>query len=461
MREISTRLVNGTFTPLPHRVYESHEIGTAFAAMQASEHVGKIVIKPPKAAMVDIASLKPAMREGSYLVVGGTSGLGLATARWLSRRGAKAIVLASRRGHVEDGGAAIVEAMRAQGTKIDVAALDVNDPAAVDALIMRMARDYGPVRGIVHAAVLLEDGMISGLQPDRLRAVLSTKLKGAENLAAATAKQPLDFFVVYSSATTVIGSPGQGAYVAANAWLEGFARELRLKGVPALAIGWGAISDVGIIARDKQLGRRLRRTTGVVGISSGESLAHLGRMLVLGKQAYPTQFYTNIAPSGAAEKLRLINAPTFVGLGLARAEEKGEDGGDLVTAIEGKDQAEAVGIIVRALRREISYILRMPEEQIDTSRPLGELGLDSLMALELQLAIERLCGTEIPMVGSADRRLGEIAAGIFGKLGGEAQAEAGYTDLAQSMASMHGGGSLSAEEAAALSAELKTASSKG
>ncbi len=461
MREISARLVNGTLTPLPHRVYASHEIGTAFAAMQACEHIGKIVIVPPKAAILDIAALKPAMREGSYLVVGGTSGLGLATARWLSRRGAKAIVLASRRGHVEDGGAAIVDSMRAQGSTVDVATLDVNDPAAVAALIARMSRDFGPVRGIVHAAVLLEDGMIAGVQPDRLRAVLSTKLRGAENLAAATAKQPLDFFVVYSSATTVIGSPGQGAYVAANAWLEGFARELRLKGVPALAIGWGAISDAGIIARDRQLGRRLRHTTGVVGISSAESLAHLGRMLALGKQACPTQFYTNIAPSGAAEKLRLINAPTFVGLGLARAEEKDEDGGDLLSAIAGKEQAEAVAIIVRALRREISCILRMPEEQIDTSRPLGELGLDSLMALELQLAIGRLCDKEIPMVGSADRRLGEIAASILTKISGEAQAEPDDADLAQSMASIHGGGNLSAEEAAALIAELKTASSKG
>ncbi|MFM8749945.1 SDR family NAD(P)-dependent oxidoreductase, partial [Rhabdaerophilum sp.] len=341
MREISRRLVDGSFTQLPHRIYESHEIGTAFAAMQASEHIGKIVIKPPKAAMADIAALKPAMREGSYLVVGGTSGLGLATARWLSRRGAKAIVLASRRGAVEDGGEAIVAAMRAQGTRVDVVGLDVNDPAAVEALIARMNHDFGPVRGIVHAAVLLEDGMIAGLQPDRLRAVLSTKLKGAENLAAATAKQPLDFFVVYSSATTVIGSPGQGAYVAANAWLEGFARELRLKGVPALAIGWGAISDVGIIARDKQLGRRLRRTTGVVGISSGESLAHLGRMLVLGKQAYPTQFYTNIAPSGAAEKLRLINAQDIGDLATQRADDNA-DGFRLILALDGGDEIAAI-----------------------------------------------------------------------------------------------------------------------
>ncbi len=114
----------------------------------------------------------------------------------------------------------------------------------------------------------------------------------------------------------MIGSPGQGAYVAANAWLEGFARELRLKVCPPWPLA-GARSRMSASSR-------VTSSLGVAcphhrrgGHFLGESLAHLGRMLVLGKQAYPTQFYTNIAPSGAAEKLRLINAPTFVGLGLA------------------------------------------------------------------------------------------------------------------------------------------------
>jgi len=449
MREVSQRLMAGHFTALPHRVYAAHQIGAAFHAMQASEHVGKIVIHPPKAAMPDIAALKPELRAGVYLVVGGTSGLGLQTALWLARRGATTLVLASRRGRVEDGGEAAIAAMRAYGAEVLVEALDVNDAKATRALIKRLAETRGPIRGIVHAAVLLEDGIISGLVPDRLRAVLSTKLRGALNLAAATEQHTLDFMVFYSSATTVIGSPGQGAYVAANAWLEGFARQLRKQGRNALAIGWGAISDVGIIARDKQLGRRLRRTTGVVGISSSESLAHLGRMLVLGHKVEATQFYTNIAPSGAAEKLRLINSPTFAGLGLARAEDKGEDGGDLVSAIEGKTMVEATEIITRALRREISYILRMPEEQIDISRPLGELGLDSLMALELQLAIERLCGTDMPMVGSADRRLGDLAAGIYTKISGQDAEGDDYIDLAKSMAVMHGSEEGVVEEARA------------
>lgn len=462
MQEISDQFARGELKPLPYRVFEAHEIGSAFRLMQASEHVGKIVIRPSGIAARDMAALKYEPREGVYLVVGGTSGLGFATARWLAQHGAGTIVLASRRGRVEEEFAGEVEVLRKAGTTVLVEALDVADAGAVEALVVRLAHEHGPIRGVIHAAVLLEDGMISSLTPDRLRAVLAPKLRGAQNLDAATSGQPLDFFVVYSSATTVIGSPGQGAYVAANSWLEGFARQRRAAGKPALAIGWGAISDVGIIARDKQLGRRLRRTTGVVGISSTESLAHLGRLLALGNAVSPMQFYTNISPGAAAEKLRLIQSAAFAGLGLARREEEGEDGGDLLSAIEGKSRVDAVIIVVSALKREISHILRMPEEQIDTARPLGELGLDSLMALELQLSIERLCGTDVPMVGAGDRRLGDIAAVILNTLGttpteDDEAGTADNTNLVIAMSGMHAGGLVTNEDAEALSARMKVA----
>ncbi len=463
MKLISDQFASGALKPLPYRVFEAHEIGAAFRLMQASEHVGKIVIRPAKSASKDVAALQFKPRAGVHLIVGGTSGLGFATARWLAEKGAKTIVLASRRGKIEDGFENEVEVLRKAGTKVLIEALDVSDAAAVTALVQRLARQHGLVRGVVHAAVLLDDGMITSLTPERLRAVLRPKLRGAENLDAATVDQPLDYFVVYSSATTVVGSPGQGAYVAANAWLEGFARQRRAEGKPALAIGWGAISDVGIIARDKQLGRRLRRTTGVVGISSSESLAHLGRLLVLGNAVGPMQFYTNISPGAAAEKLRLINSAAFAGLGLARREDEGADSGDLLTAIEGKSRPEAIGIVVAALKREISHILRMPEEQIDTSRPLGELGLDSLMALELQLSIERLCGTDVPMVGAGDRRLGDIAAVILTSIGSPTSEGDGAgvdqgANLAIAMSGMHSSGELSAEDAQEISARIKKAS---
>jgi len=449
MAEMSTLFASGELKPLPYRVFEAHEIGTAFRLMQASEHIGKIVVRPAARAVPDATKISfSARKDGAYIVVGGLGGLGFATARWLAAKGAGTIVLASRRGAIEPGLESELEDLRASGARIVIAALDVTDAAAVRALVEQTARDHAPVRGVVHAAVLLDDGMISSLDPTRLRASLAAKIDGAVNLDHALDDQPLDFFVVYSSATTVIGSPGQGAYVAANSWLEGFARDRRKRGKPALAIGWGAISDVGIIARDKELGRRLKRTTGVVGISSIESLAHLGRLLVLGNAVPAMQFYTNIAPGAAAEKLRLINSPTFAGLGLARRDEGGTESGDLLSAIEGKGQSEAIEIIVGALRREVSHILRMPEEQIDTARPLAELGLDSLMALELQLAIERLAGADVPMVGAGDRRLADLAGLILSGLGGGTPAEGG--DLVSALSAQHNVGQLSDADAKAL-----------
>lgn len=465
MRDISDRFAEGSLRALPYRVFEGHEVGRAFRLMQASEHVGKIVIRPSRLAVPDITKHSFSVNPGLHLVVGGTSGFGFETARWLAGKGAGTVVLASRRGQVEEGLEAGLEALRATGTRVLVEALDVTDSDAVSALVQRLVREHGALRGIIHAAVMLDDGMISSLTPERLRAVLAPKLSGAENLAAATDGQPLDYFVVYSSATTIIGSPGQGAYVAANAWLEGFARARRAAGKPALAIGWGAISDVGILARDRQLGQRLRRTTGVVGIPSNEALAHLGRVLALGDRAEPLQFYSNIGASGAAEKLRLIRSPAFETLGLTRRDEAGQESADLLTLIEGKNQAEATAIIVQALRREISHILRMPEDQIDVSRPLGEVGLDSLMALELQLAIERICGTDLPMVGAADRRIPDLAAAILAGLerpaGAEpAEAEDDKVNLYQALSEQHAPDGFTKEEARELGTQLRSASGK-
>ena len=421
MREIAEGLARGDYAPLPHRVFEGEEAGSAFRLMQASEHVGKIVVRPPRRALPDLAAGRwRARADGVHLVVGGTGGFGFETARWLVGRGARKVVLASRRGRVEEGRDDGVAAMRAAGAVVLVEALDVTDRAAVAALAARLSAEHGPVRGVVHAAVHLDDGLIAGLEPDRLKASLAAKIDGAVALEHAFADTALDYFVVCSSATTLIGSPGQGAYVAANAWLEGFARRRRARGLPALAVGWGAISDAGIIARDQGLAERLRRTTGVTPVSSGECLAHLGRLLAAGDAIDPVQYFTNIAASSAAEKLRLVTSPTFAGLALAREQDGAGDGEDLATAIAGRSRTEATEIVTEVLVREAAQILRTAPDAIDRSRPLAELGLDSLMALELQLAIERVCRAEFSLVGAGDRRLADVAAMIVTALEGEA-----------------------------------------
>lgn len=417
--DISEAFAKRELMPLPYQVFEACDVGRAFRSLQASEHVGKIVVRPPKVARENLDAVPFVVQPGTYLVVGGAGGFGFATARWLAAKGATKLVLASRRGALEPAIADEVELLQEQGVEVIVEALDVRDANAVRNLVSNVSARHGAIRGVIHAAVALDDALISSLSPERLRGVLGAKVDGLINLDAALADHELDFFVAYSSATTLIGSPGQSAYVAANAFLEGFMETRRAQGKPGLALGWGAISDAGIIARDRSLADRLRRTTGVVGIRSSEALAQLGRLLVMGSGADAVQFYSNIAPSEAAGKLALINSPGYSGLNLIRKHDGMESGEDISGAIADATPEEALAIVTRMIRREVAQILRMPEAQIDPASPMSELGLDSLMALELQLGIERLAGVQVPLVGINNRRLGDVAAMVLHNLGVE------------------------------------------
>lgn len=448
--------------PLTYRSFDAYEVGAAFRTMQASEHVGKIVIRPPRVARTDLASMSYKVRPGLHLVIGGTTGLGFATAQWLARKGASHVALLSRRGEVDKDLAPRLAEMRAGGTQVIVEALDVCDGPAVAAAVARLARQHGPVRGVVHAAVHLDDGLIANLSPERLEAVLRTKVDGIINLSKATEDQPLDFFVAYSSATTLIGSPGQGAYVAANGFLEGFMRGRRRQGKPGLAIGWGAISDVGLIARDKQLGQRLRRTTGVVPMRSFEALAHLGRLLSLGDAADPVQFFAGISPGGGSDKLNLLKSAAFIDLGHPGGEVRAVHTEDLGATLRGKSREEAIGIVTGVLRREVAEILRMAEGKVDLTRPLADLGLDSLMALELHMALEEAIGVQIAVVGAGDRSLLDMAGTIVDQLDqAEEQTEKAPAENMQAtiirLANVHSKMDLSPEQAGQVEAMVRRA----
>ncbi|GAU82905.1 type I polyketide synthase [Bosea sp. BIWAKO-01] len=463
MEEIATRFEAGTLQPLTHRAFPASDVGNAFRLMQASEHVGKIVVSPPKAARLDVAKAQFSARAGLYLVVGGTTGLGFATAKWLAEKGASTVALLSRRGRVDADLEAAVAEMRNAGVQVLSLSLDVRDRGAVEDAVKRLAAEYGPVRGLVHAAVHLDDGLIANLTPERLREVLRAKTDGIVNLDAALVEQPLDFFVAYSSATTMIGSPGQAAYVAANAFLEGFMQRRRNLGKPALAIGWGAISDVGILARDKQLGQRLRRTTGVSAIRASEALAHLGRLLSLGEAIGPVQYLTNIGRSAVAEKLALLKSPAFAGLGLTGTDPDQEGTGEALLDWADKSPQEALAVVKGALLREVAEILRLQVDRIDPNRPMSELGLDSLMALELHLALETSLGAQIALVGVGDRTLTDIAQTIVSQIArtdAPGDQDGSLSGDVARLAKVHSSADLSDEEAQLLGQALQSPTRK-
>ncbi|SFK88739.1 type I polyketide synthase [Falsiroseomonas stagni] len=415
----------GTHPPLPVLVLDGAAAGDAFRLMQASGHVGKIVVRPASQGVARPPGTFEAA-PGLHVVLGGTGGFGLAIAFWLAERGAKAILVASRRGAVDAAAMPRIEALRAQGLRFEVAAMDVTDAAALADAMARWRKAYGRIAGIVHTAMVLEDGLLSGVAAETLDRVLAPKVDGIRAVGAALAGDALQYLVACSSVTTMVGSPGQGAYVAANGFLEGAVREMRGRGLPAIAVCWGAIADSGVIARTRGLAERLRAATGVAGITTAEALDHLGRLLGNPAAAPAVSAYTVAHWAPGARGLATLRSPIFSELFAAGAQE--EAAGGALLDLARLPREEAAERLLDAVREEVGRILRMPVEEVDADRNLIDLGLDSLMALELRMALEKRTGAA--MTGLAALGGGQSARQLVHRLlpsllGAEAEGDAG------------------------------------
>lgn len=429
---------DGRYLPLPCMVHEAVEIGSAFRLMQSSGHAGKIVIRPAsppreKAIGEDaVGSFRPG--EGVHLVIGGTRGLGLETVLWLAARGAPVVVAASLSGAVGPDAEARIVAAREAGCDLRIERVDVSDGADVVALIERVA-PLGPLRGVYHAAVALDDAMLGEIEPDALRRVLAAKADGAGNLDRATRGLPIEQFVLYSSASALVGNPGQGAYAAANGYLEGVARRRRAEGLPALAVQWGAIADVGLLADRGDTMENLARIAGVAAMSSAEALQWLDRLLGAGDAlSDPVVLCSRLAPGGMAAALPLLGSPAFAALFDARGKGSGETRQTLADLIAGKSDPEALRLLTALVTEEVAHILRLSVSEVDPGSAIDALGMDSLMALELRMSLESKYRIELPVMAvGAMSNLRDVAQRILAV----ARPAAGESDAAP----------LSAEEA--------------
>src|SRR5690606_25151692 len=183
----------------------------------------------------------------TYLVTGGLGGFGLRTAQWLIDKGARHLVLLGRRGPASVEAQPSLALWQAQGLDVQAVACDITDAGQLRTVFERIAASAYPLRGLVHAATVIDDSLIRNLDDEQLRRVLQPKAQGAQHLHELTHGLALDFFVMFSSATTLFGNPGQANYVAANHWLEALARHRRSQGLAATAVLWGAIDDVGFL----------------------------------------------------------------------------------------------------------------------------------------------------------------------------------------------------------------------
>jgi len=444
--------------PLPYRSFDAREIGDAFHLMQQSGHIGKLVIRPPARGMIKrpAQAAFAAAADKAHLVTGGLGGFGLETARFLADHGARHIVLTGRSGASSPEARALVAELEAKGVEVSVEALDVTDKAAMQHLFARFGDDLPPLGGVMHAAMVLEDAAIANLEPAQFARVLSPKVAGAELIDQLTGTLALDYFVLFSSATTMIGNPGQGAYVAANGFLEGLARRRRRRGLPALAVAWGAIGDVGVLARSRTTQEALERRTGVKAMTARDALTLMAGFLAR-PQAADHDGVIVLAPvdwAAASDHLAALRSPTYANLarrGTAKATERSRID---VAELLAQGSLDSVRKIVSDLIvEEIGRVLRLPREDVSRGKPLSEIGLDSLMAVELALGLEKRLGLKSALAAAVSTfTVGEFADHVISLATGSTTKD---DQLAKSVAERHLGATADAEGIASASALAK------
>ena len=387
----------GTLNALPLRTFPVSQSENAFRCMQQSRHIGKIVVsmRDPDVHVPAAAPRRLSLRaDGTYVVAGGVGGFGLATARWLVEKGARHVVLFSRSGAVKGDAAGTLEWMRQAGAHVMVAAADVASRDDVSALFERIETSMPPVCGVIHAAMVLDDGIVLHLDRQRFSNVTRPKILGAWNLHQATLSRPVDFFVLFSSFSSLVGSPGQGNYAAANAFLDTLAAYRRVSGLHALAVNWGALADVGYLTRHSAVADILARE-GVAGLPVAKALDVLEDLIV--RDVVQRGVMDVDWPKWAKRAGRIPSLLSKI-IKPAQAQQTQDTASDFAGSLRALPPGERRQRIESRVRGHVASVLGTSAAKLDLEKPITLLGLDSLMAVELEIRIERDLGTHLSLM---------------------------------------------------------------
>jgi polyketide synthase 5 len=376
------RLTADGSLPMPECTrYPLAEAASAIRVMSGAQHTGKLVLDVPHTGCSRVVvppKQAPVYRgDGAYIVTGGLGGLGLFLAEKMATAGCGRIVLSSRSQPTADA-LETIERIRGTGVDVVVECGDITDPSTAQRLVATANATGLHVRGVLHAAAVIEDATLTTITEELVERDWAPKVYGAWNLHSATAHQPLDWFCSFSSAAALVGSPGQGAYAAANSWLDAFTLWRRSQGHPATAIAWGAWGEIG-------RGTDLAEGAGVA-IAPDEG-AYAFETLLRHDRAYTGYAPIMDAPWLSAFAQHSPFAEAFRSKGL-----NGAGTSKLRAELDELPPEEWPIRLRRLISDQVSLILR---RSVDPDRPLAEYGMDSLGALELRTRIESETGVRV------------------------------------------------------------------
>jgi len=396
LRALVDRFESGVLEPLPVTVHPAADAAAAFRSMQQARHIGKVVIsyeQAPRRARPPAPAAPVLDRKGTYWVAGGLGGFGLEVARWLAGRGAGTIVLGGRGGDLSTAARAAIADIERAGATVRVVPADITRPEEVRRVLALVAETMPPLKGIFHTAMVLEDRLLLDLDRETLDRVLRPKLLGGWNLHHESRGLPLEQFVLFSSLSSVFGHAGQANYAAANAALDGLAHHRRGLGLPATVVNWGHLGEVGYLARRDELAARLERQ-GVLNFTVRQAMDCLSAALSMREPQVSVLRMDWSLWRGLGITDRV--PPKFAHLLRTRS---GDEGPAEVSpaSIRAAAPAERPPLVERLLRGKAAALLGIDAAEMEADRPLLELGLDSLMAVELRNWIENQIGVGLPI----------------------------------------------------------------
>ena len=376
---------------VPVTLFSASRVEEAFRLMARAKHIGKVcvAIRDPELQL----RVNPPRRirpDATYLVTGGLGGFGLETAKWLVDEGARHLALVSRRGADAPGARDAIRYLEARGATVRAFAADVGHRADIATVLDDIAATMPPLGGIIHSATVLDDRSLAEQDRASLDHVLGPKAQGAWNLHSLTAD--LDFFVLYSSISSLFGTRGQANYVAANCVLNSLATLRRRQGLAASVIQWGVLGETGIVARDVNTAKYLEQM-GLSAMSIDDALMGL-RDVIYGDlesltvvEADWSRFAASLVPMAGDRRITLLTNAAGSGAPGADAE--------VIEAFKGLSEEGRRDHIQALLAKIVTSVMQMEEPSFALSQPLHEVGMDSIMGLEIAAGLERAIGLRL------------------------------------------------------------------
>jgi len=370
---------DGAFEPLPCRIFPATSAVTAFRTMAKAKHIGKLVV----AQSGRTAGLRS---DRTYLVTGGLGALGRQVASSLVAGGAQSLILIGRS---EPSPATLeaIENMERRGTRVAIARADVADRDALGAALTEAGQLLPPIGGVIHAAGTIDDALLIDQTSERFERVLAPKIKGAWNLHLLTRDCPLEFFVMFSSMAALVGSPGQGNYAAANAFLDALAHHRAAQGLPALSIDWGPWSGAGMAETLADRGRRAAQWLDVIQPETAlqilqQLLGSTATQIAVLSVDWPrfTSQFPGGPPSLFAELVpNLQPSMTEAAPGVAH----------FAVGLRAAPARRRRALVLAHVQAHVAEVLGLDTpETLDRHQTLMDLGLDSLMVVELRAKLQ-------------------------------------------------------------------------